>query len=200
MKFSILGVMAVLAVCAAARATTVFISTGHTGAQVQCDIAHTQYWTYSVSENVPDVGGALLDMKRGPHMDPNFPITFDIIQGTFDDFGTATPLLSVTLTPGAFAQDWNMVAFSNGTITLNAGTTYTGVLHSNAEDHQSTAYFIKGGNFQFVDAAGEPVSGGGTIVSGESSAPVPEPLTLAAVGMGIAGLGGYIRRRHVVTK
>ena len=28
------------------------------------------------------------------------------------------------------------------------------------------------------------------------TSPVPEPLTMLAVGMGIAGLGGYIRRRR----
>ena len=32
------------------------------------------------------------------------------------------------------------------------------------------------------------------------ASPVPEPLTLLAVGMGIAGLGGYIRRRRLAAK
>lgn len=34
----------------------------------------------------------------------------------------------------------------------------------------------------------------------EASNPVPEPVTLAAVGMGLAGLGGYIRRRRASAK
>jgi hypothetical protein len=37
--------------------------------------------------------------------------------------------------------------------------------------------------------------GGGT-----SGGTVPEPLTMIALGMGIAGLGGYIRRRRLATK
>jgi hypothetical protein len=42
--------------------------------------------------------------------------------------------------------------------------------------------------------AGDPVS-----ISVEA-APVPEPVTMLAVGMGIAGLGGYIRRRRLAAK
>jgi hypothetical protein len=64
----------------------VFITTGHTGAQVQDDINHTQYWTYSLSANVNGVDGGLFTMKKGPSTVDD--ITFDIIQGTYADFGS----------------------------------------------------------------------------------------------------------------
>jgi hypothetical protein len=47
-----------------------------------------------------------------------------------------------------------------------------------------------GQDFQNVDVTTLPDLG----------AAVPEPLTILAVGMGIAGLGGYIRRRRMVAK
>ena len=43
-------------------------------------------------------------------------------------------------------------------------------------------------------------SGLNGFVAVDEDAPVPEPLTLLAVGMGIAGLGGYIRRRRAAAK
>jgi len=33
-----------------------------------------------------------------------------------------------------------------------------------------------------------------------TQAPVPEPLTIAAIGLGIAGVGGYIRRRRITAQ
>lgn len=35
------------------------------------------------------------------------------------------------------------------------------------------------------------------LIHAEGTAPVPEPITMALVGMGIAGLGSYIRRRKI---
>lgn len=173
---------------APADAAVVFVSTGHTGAQVQCDVDHTQHWTYSVSEDVVDVVGGLFEMKVGPHTDKN--ITFTIFEGVFADYGKTTPLLSVTLAPSAFAQSFGNVLFQSTPITLARGATYTGVLSSAAPDNQAEAYFIKGGSASplfFVDNLGEPVSLGGAIV-----APMPEPTTLSLLILG--GAATMIRR------
>jgi hypothetical protein len=165
-----------------AASASIFVSTGQTGAQVQCDINHTQHWTYSVSQDVADISGALLTMKRGSQTFAT--VTFAIFEGTFADFGSANSLLSVTLGPSAFTQSWAPVEFGGGPISLLAGRTYTAVLFSNAADMQSEAYFIKGGSetpLAFVDSSGNPVSGGGEITP-----PIPAPgalCLLAAAGL-----------------
>ncbi len=178
---SLAAVGASFVVVSAAQAS-IFVSTGQTGAQVQCDINHTQHWTYSVSQDVSDISGALLTMKRGSQTFAS--ITFAIFEGTYADFGSATNLLSVTLGPSSFTQSWSPIAFGATPISLLAGRTYTAVLFSNAADMQSQAYFIKGGSdtpLAFVDASGNPVSGGGEITP-----PIPAPgalCLLAAAGL-----------------
>lgn len=182
---------AVLTSCACMSSTAhaaIFVSTGQTGAQVQCDINHTQHWTYSVSQDVGDIGGALLTMKRGPQTSAS--ISFVIYEGTLADLALATNLLSVTLGPSDFTQNWSPIAFSATPITLLAGRTYTAVLYSDAIDSQSQAYFIKGGSespLAFVDQNGTPVSTGGQVVP-----PVPAPGAIALLA--IAGVVGRRRR------
>lgn len=166
----------------------IFVSTGQTGAQVQCDINHTQHWTYSVSQDISDIGGALLTMKRGPQTTAS--ISFVIYEGSFADFATATNLLSVTLGPADFTQNWSPIMFSATPINLLAGRTYTAVLYSDAIDSQSQAYFIKGGSetpLAFVDQNGTPVTTGGQVVP-----PVPAPGALALLA--IAGVASRRRR------
>ena len=51
--------------------------------------------------------------------------------------------------------------------------------------------------FNFTLSAMEQASGTSRF---EVDGPVPEPMTMAAVGMGIAGLGGYIRHRRMAAK
>lgn len=169
-----------------------FVSTGQTGAQVQTDVNHTKYWTYTVSADVTDVDGALFTMKKGSATTED--ITFSIIEGTFGDYGSATPLFERTLTPASFTQSFDGVMFQDTPITLAAGTTYTGVLSSLANDPQSEAYFIKQALLSFVDGNGDPVtpSGGGEIVSGDSN--IPEPATLALFA--VAGMMLPLRRRQ----
>ncbi len=132
---------AVFTAAAVPAQAVLFVTTGQTGAQVQLDVNHTQHWTYTLLTDVT-VEGAEFVMKRGPSTSAD--ITFDIIEGTFADFGTATPVLSVTLGPIDFSQTYNPIAFVGNSANLLEGLTYTAVLHSNAPDVQSQAYFIKG--------------------------------------------------------
>lgn len=157
----------------------VFVSTGQQGAQVQCDVNHTQSWTFTMAFNLTDVQGALFTMKRGSQTSES--INFRIFEGVLANAGTATNLLSITLAPTAFAQSFSPVRFQGAGITLMAGRTYTGVLSSAAQDSQSKAYFIKGGSgtsVTWVDQVGNPV-------------PVPG----AAALVGLAGACAGRRRR-----
>lgn len=155
------------------QASILFVTTLHQGAQVQLDVNHTQYWEYTPTANVFDIAGGLFEMKKGPHTTE--AITLDIIQGTYADFGSVVPLLSVTLGSDApFTQSFSSIYFKTPTgseIDLYKGTTYTAVLHSNAADRQAKAYFIKGGSetpLSIVDPQGIVVPSG----------PLPEPASL----------------------
>jgi hypothetical protein len=184
---AVLAGAAALSTGAAAHAA-LFVSTDQSGAQVQDDINHTQHWTYSVSAEVPAVDGALFVMKRGPHTSEN--TTFVIIQGTYADFGSVTPIFSKTLTPADFTQSYDPISFQDTSVPLHVNTVYTGVLYSSAADAQDEAYFIKQGNLVFVDGAGDPVN---TVEVLPPSA-IPEPASLAVLGLGV--LGVVARRRR----
>lgn len=163
------------------------LTTGHSGAQVQCDVNHPQHWTYSVSQDMFDIDGALLTMKVGSQTTAS--ISFVIFEGLYEDFGTATNLLSVTLGPSSFTQSFDFVAFTGTSISLFGGRIYTAVLFSNALDPQNQAYFIKGGSdspLSLVDVNGNPTGNGGSIIP-----PVPAPGALA-----LMLLAGFTRKRR----
>ncbi|MFM7134990.1 MAG: hypothetical protein ACKO0W_11810 [Planctomycetota bacterium] len=175
---------AVAAVAVAATTTahaSLFMTTGQTGAQVQVDVNHTQYWTYTVPGNVTDLIGAMFTMKRGSQTTES--ITFDLFEGTFEDFSTADRIMSVVLGPDSFTQSWDWVRFEVQPMSLIAGRTYTGVLHSNAADMQSQAYFIKGGGESQLFFSDEDGNHGGDV-------PAPGAIALLA----LAGIAARRRR------
>lgn len=163
-----------------AHAQTYFVSTGHTGAQVQDDINHTQTWSYTSSTNVSVIGG-LFEMKLGPHTAAN--IDFKILDATNGNAQVFDKVLTTT----SFKQTWENVQFAlDSPITLLSGHTYTAILSSSAADTQSTAYFIKGGSASplFIsDSSGNPVT------------PVPEPESYAMLLAGLGLVGAVVRRR-----
>lgn len=188
------AVLLIVAGWVATSHASLFVSTGQAGAQVQLDVAHTQYWTFGVSANVSDVDGALFAMKVGPRTASN--ITFSVIQGTYEDFGTAVPLFSKTLPASSFGQSWANVLFQDTAISLTAGNTYTGVLWSKAPDVQNVAYFIKGGSetpLTFVNETGAEVTppGGGGI----TTPPIPEPASFVLLIVSGLALRRFKRKR-----
>ena len=185
--FSALSIAAITLAASPAANASIFISTGQSGAQVQCDEDHTQHWTYSVSQDVADISGASLTMKRGHSTTAS--ISFAIHEGTYSQLGSANNLLLATLTPNSFTQNWSAIAFAATPISLLAGRTYTAVLYSDADDSQNKAYFIKGGGetpWSFVDSMGTPVLGGGQVQS-----PLPAPSVMA-----LLVVAGFVARRR----
>ena len=71
-----------LAISAPAQAQ-LFVSTGITGANVQVDINHTQYWTFTPGSDIA-IDGALFTIKRGPQT--GLGIVFSLFAGEFAEW------------------------------------------------------------------------------------------------------------------
>jgi hypothetical protein len=185
-----------LLVCASAGGAPILVTTGHTGAQVQDDVDHTQHWTFSVTSDVSDVAGGLFTMKDGPHTSEN--IEFDIYEGTYGN-PLGSDLLSAILGPSSFTQSYAPVQFIGGVpITLLSGHTYTAVLWSNAADSQSNAYFIKGGSdslLSFTDPNGSPVPAPAPVPGVATGVPLPVGAPAAAIAIAAGMIFRAVRRK-----
>ena len=172
-----------------------FVSTGQTGAQVQVDIAHTQNWEFTPGVDI-DIDGAKFKMKRGPSTSDD--VSFTLIEGIFADWNTGGTVISdVSLVVAPFTQQFEFYDFF-APVTLQAGTTYTGILWSDAIDTQSTAYFVKRGTGELglVDENGDVVTEP-PLDPSVPPLPVSEPITLALLSIGIAGIGFQRRFKKV---
>lgn len=188
-RLAIPAALIAVAALSAPASATIFLSTGQTGAQVQTDINHTQSWTFYSPVGVTGVTGASLVMKRGSQTSQT--VNFSVYPG---DPNVVPPVLSITLGPSSFTQQWQPILFTGTSFNIAANTTYTAVLSSDAPDAQARAYFIKGGDFFFSDASANPSPppGGGELRPGPAPNIVPEP---AALGLLAPAAVALLRRR-----
>lgn len=174
--------------------TYYFVTSDHTGAQTQIDKNHTSLWTFSPSTDFV-FGGGLFVMKDGG----NAVIENIVLTVKNDD--TIPYENSVTLTPADFTQQYNQVQFlfpAPPGISITSGHTWTISLTSNAEDHQSTAYFIKGFDqsafYKGANTSTTPLDVT-TTYGGDIYNPAPEPASWLLMAGGIA-LAGFLQFRR----
>ena len=188
-RFAIPAALLAVAALSAPASATLFLSTGQTGAQVQTDINHTQSWTFYSTTGITGLTGASLTMKRGSQT--SHTVNFSVYPG---DPNVVPPVLNITLSPSSFTQQWQPILFTGAAFDLYSNTTSTAVLSSDAPDAQARAFFIKGGDFFFSDASGNPTPppGGGQLRPGPAPNIVPEP---AALGLLAPAAVALLRRR-----
>ena len=99
---------------------------------------------------------------------------------TFDLTGAGT----------TFGDLWQIVDPSGGLLTANYGGTFSVVGFTADPGGDLWALNSGGTNYQFSESAGA------LSVLASTGGAIPEPATMCALGMAIAGLGGYIRKRR----
>ena len=142
------------------------------------------YWQYTTRSNTPPsnnlsaVGTNNANYFNGSYTDPTNKLT---LVGALE----SSPGSYGTYDMGGDVYQWNETNISGG---------YRGVLGGY---FYSDDYNLKATYWDYDSPTVQDYYLGFRVAE---VGPVPEPLTITAVGMGIAGLGGYIRRRRMAVK
>jgi hypothetical protein len=105
------------------------------------------------------------------------------------DYGIYNDSVSYSILDGTGSQVGGRTLASIATVGNYGNTPWTEETYT----FQTSGAFTF--NYQVSNGFDDALSSQAGLDMSEASAPVPEPLTLAALGLGIAGLGRYVRRR-----
>ena len=195
------GILILLGLAAGrpAMATPVYyLSTGQAGAQTQIDVNHTTSWSFTATSNW-DLGGGDFTMKDGSATTAG--IMLAVYEGT-NSSGILRASLSLSnsdfcsLQAGGNCQSYGGTPFHFlPPYSINLGIEYYIALTSNAADVQSHAYFIKGvQSSSFLDA--QNIALPTQTLTSQVPADVPEPASLAILGVGFLG-AAVVRARKM---
>jgi hypothetical protein len=144
---------------------------------------------------------ALFTMKRGLKTEED--VTLYLFDGSFSSgWDPGRAMRHVTLHPAGFTQQYEAIAFTFPTVTLQGSHAYTAVLWSGASDEQSKACFLKDVSVLYADANGNPIppTGGTPNLLGAPVANVPEPGTAALLAAGLVLAAGFGGRRKTAER
>jgi hypothetical protein len=112
------------------------------------------------------------------------------------DFNTIAMSLGTPAKAFYFYAEPNAFSTFNITVTDQNGGTYTAAVNGFAGANGFGLYGINGQQVASVTVTADPNAGGFAVGEFGIANPTPEPASLTLLGLGAAGLGGYLWRRR----